>query len=167
MNIHSRVRRLVFIAVIIAVLEAAKWALNAVANVELISVLTIVFTMYFGWKISLPALLLFALIESLWWGLSIWTVTYFYVWPLLILVTWLFRKQMNRVTAACLSSLYGFAFGFLCALTTLVIGGPSAAFAWWVAGIPYDLVHGVANFLIAFILFDPLMNVLQKLRINV
>ncbi len=167
MNVHSSVRKIVFIAAMTAVLEAAKFALNAIANVELISLLTIIFTLYFGWQAALPALLIFAVIESLWWGISLWTVTYFYVWPVLILLAWIFRKQMNRLTAACLSSLYGFAFGFLCAFTTLVIAGPGAAFAWWVAGIPYDLVHGVSNFVIAYLLFDPLMNMFRKLHITI
>ena len=167
MELHSGIRRIVFIAVITAVLEAAKFSLNAIANVELISLLTIVLTLYFGWKCTLPALLLFAGIESMWWGISIWTVTYFYVWPVLILLTWLLRKQMNRFTAACLSSLYGFGFGLLCSLTTFVIAGFSAACAWWVAGIPYDLIHGISNFLIAWFLFDPLMNMFEKLHLKI
>lgn len=167
MELHSGIRKIVFIAVITAVLEVAKFSLNAIANVELISLLTIVLTLYFGWKVTLPSLLLFAGIESIWWGISIWTVTYFYVWPVLILVTWLLRKQMNRVTAACLSSFYGFAFGLLCSLTTLIIAGLNAAFAWWIAGIPYDLVHGISNFIIAWFLFDPLMNMFEKLHLTI
>ncbi|MBQ6223055.1 MAG: hypothetical protein IJJ44_10630 [Solobacterium sp.] len=167
MKTHSYVRKIVYIAVITAILEAAKFALNAIANVELISLLTIVFTVYFGWQITLPALLIFAVIESLWWGISIWTVTYFYVWPVLILLTVLLRKQMSRFTASCLSSLFGFGFGLLCAFTTLLISGMNAAVAWWIAGIPYDLVHGVSNLVIAFVLYDPLIKALRKLNITI
>ncbi len=167
MKTHSYVRRIVYIAVITAILEAAKFALNAVANVELVSLLTIVFTVYFGWQISLPSLLIFAVIESLWWGINIWSVTYFYVWPVLILLTELLRNQMSRFTASCLSSLFGFGFGLLCAFTTLVISGVNAAVAWWIAGIPYDLVHGVSNLVIAFILYEPLIKVLEKLNIRI
>lgn len=163
---HFEIRKLVYIAVMTAILEAAKWALNAVANVELITLLTMVFTVYFGWQISLPVLLLFAAVECLWWGVSIWTVTYFYVWPLLILITWLFRKNMDHTKAAAISGFFGLGFGALCTLTTLVISGMHAAIAWWIAGIPYDLVHCISNLLIAFVLFDPLCNALKQLNIR-
>ena len=70
----SVIRRMVRIAAMTAILEAAKFALNAVPNVELITLLLIVFTKQFGWKDSLIVSLLFAVIESMWWGISIWRV---------------------------------------------------------------------------------------------
>ena len=57
------VRRIVYIAVMTAIMEAAKIALNPVPNVELITLLVIVFTKQFGWKMTLPAVLIFAFIE--------------------------------------------------------------------------------------------------------
>ena len=166
MDRHFEIRKLVYTALLTAIIEAAKWALNAIANVELVSLLTMIFTIYFGWQITLCSLLLFALIECLWWGVSIWTVTYFYVWPLLILVTWLFRDKMDRYTAALISGFFGLSFGALCSLTTLVMSGPEAAFAWWIAGIPYDVVHGISNCIIAFILYEPLIRALKRMNIR-
>ena len=160
---HSLIRRLVWIAAMTAVMEAAKWALNAFANVELISLLTIIYTVWFGWRTALTAVLLFAGIECLWWGISVWTITYFYVWPLLVLLSAALAKGMDKWKAAVLSCLFGYAFGALCALVTLVLHGPAAAIAWWAAGIPYDLIHGTANLIIAFVLYDPLMNALRHI----
>ncbi|HCK89026.1 MAG TPA: hypothetical protein DHW39_09495 [Erysipelotrichaceae bacterium] len=157
---HLSVRKLVFIAVMTAVLEAAKWALNSIANVELVTLLLIVYTIYFGLSMTMICAFLFAGIECLWWGISIWTVTYFYVWPLLVLLAHMMRRQMDRFKAAVLSCIFGLVFGALCALVTLVMSGWSAAFAWWIAGIPYDLVHGVSNLIIAYLLYEPLMKAL-------
>lgn len=30
------------------------------------------------------------------------------------------------------------------------------AFTWWVAGIPWDIVHGVSNFIICLVLYRPI-----------
>jgi energy-coupling factor transport system substrate-specific component len=164
---QTQIRKLVYIAVLTALAEAAKWSLNAVANVELVSLLFMVYTVCFGIQTALPVVLLFAGIESLWWGISIWTIPYFYVWPVLVWVTWHLRRDIDRWKAAVISGCFGYVFGALCAVTTLVISGPAAAFAWWVAGIPYDLVHGTANALIAFILFEPLVRTIRKMKIQI
>ncbi|MDE6281108.1 MAG: hypothetical protein K2M15_04865 [Oscillospiraceae bacterium] len=37
------------------------------------------------------------------------------------------------------------------------------ALSWWLAGIPWDLLHGAANFAIALVLFRPLRKLLTKL----
>ena len=33
-------------------------------------------------------------------------------------------------------------------------------FTWWIAGIPFDLVHGISNLILALILFQPLRRIL-------
>ena len=155
---------LVQIAAMTAVLEAAKFLLNALPNVELITVLLMVYTVHFGYRKAMCSALLFALLESMWWGISIWTVTYFYVWPLLVIVTALIPKGESAFMYVLLAAGFGLLFGMLCALTTLVTAGWKAAAAWWAAGIPYDLIHCVSNGLTAAILFRPLVHALEKLH---
>ncbi len=123
----------------------------------------ILFTRRLGWKVTLAAVLLFAALESMWWGVSIWTTTYFYVWPLLVLISALTAKTESVLLTAVIAGVYGLLFGFLCALTTLVTAGWNAAVAWWIAGIPYDLIHGISNFLITLILYQPLDRALAHL----
>ena len=159
------IRRIVLIAAMTAVLEVAKFALNAVANVELITLLVMLYTRKFGWKMSLASVLLFAVLESMWWGVSIWTATYFYVWPVLVLVSALTAKTDSALVNAVIAGVYGLLFGALCSLLTLVTAGWNAAVAWWIAGIPYDLIHGAANFLICLILYRPLYTALDHIRI--
>ncbi len=161
MSENSKViRRIVRIAVMTAILEAAKFALNAIPNVELVTLLLIVFTKQYGWKDSLIASLLFAMVESMWWGISIWTVTYFYVWPILVLLAAAIKDEGSVWPFCLLAAGFGFLFGMLCALTTLVTSGWNAAVAWWIAGIPFDLIHGVSNFVICLLLYRPLRKAL-------
>ncbi|MBP3852427.1 MAG: hypothetical protein J6D36_07775 [Erysipelotrichaceae bacterium] len=35
-------------------------------------------------------------------------------------------------------------------------------FTWWIAGIPYDIAHGIANFLIMILLYKPVYHVMEK-----
>ncbi len=161
----NAVRQIVLIAAMTAILEVSKFALNAIANVELITLLVMLFTRKFGWKLSLASVLLFAGIESLWWGISIWTATYFYVWPILVLISALTADVRSPVINAVIAGIFGLLFGALCSLLTLITAGPSAALAWWIAGIPYDLVHGAANFVICLVLYKPLETALSHIRV--
>ena len=161
------IRQIVLIAAMTAILEVSKFALNAIANVELITLLVILFTRRFGWRLTLASVLLFAGLESLWWGISIWTATYFYVWPVLVLISALTAKTESPLMNAVIAGVYGLLFGALCALLTLVTAGPNAAFAWWIAGIPYDLVHGLSNFVICLVLYRPLAEALRHFRLIV
>ncbi len=158
------VRRIVYIAVMTAIMEAAKIALNPVPNVELITLLVIVFTKQFGWKMTLPAVLIFAFIECTYWGFGTWSIVYFYMWPLLVLLTHLNRNAESIWNYTVLSAAFGLTFGAFCALFTLAAAGLKAAFAWWIAGIPYDLIHGISNFIICLLLFRPLNSVLEALK---
>ena len=158
------VHRLARIAAMTAILETAKFALNAVANVELVTLLVILFTERFGQRETLSAVLLFALLESMWWGVNIWTITYFYVWPILVFISVPLAKEPSVLLKSIAAGIFGLLFGLLCSLTTLVISGPQAAFAWWAAGIPFDLIHALSNFLLCLVLYRPLSNVLNHLH---
>lgn len=147
----------------IAIIEVAKNALAFIPNVELVSLLIILYTLYFGRKILLviPA---FILLEGCIYGFGLWWIMYLYVWPLLVLITYLFRKQESVFVWAIVSGGFGLAFGALCSIPYIVLSGPKAAFAWWVSGIPFDIVHCVANFVICLVFFKPLSKVLSRMK---
>lgn len=96
-------------------------------------------------------------------GFGTWWIMYLYAWPLLVFLTWIFRKQKNVLFWAVLSGLYGLFFGAMCAIPYVVIGsfdggirsGLYAGFTWWVAGIPFDLLHCAGNFVLMLALYHP------------
>ena len=151
------------IAAMTAVLEVSKRVLDSIPNVELISVLLIVFTLSLGMKRTMVSAFVFAFIESIIFGISTWTITYFYVWPILIVVSFAFRKSQNKIIFSIISAFFGLLFGMLCSLVTLVIGGIKLAFSWWAAGITYDIIHCISNFIVCFLLFDPLLVALRSI----
>ena len=54
-------------------------------------------------------------------------------------------------------------FGALCAPVDVFIGGWGYAAAKWVSGIPFDIAHGIGNFVIALVLFVPIRKLTQRL----
>ena len=159
------------IGMMVAIIEVSKVALMHIPNVELTSFWIIMFTLCFG-KLVLFVIPVFILIEGVMFGFGIWWVMYLYAWPILALATHLLRKITSVWSWAMVSAVFGLSFGMMCALPYVVIGtvdgglgsGLIAGFTWWVAGIPWDIVHGVANFVIMLVLYNPIKRVVEIVR---
>lgn len=157
-------RDVALIALFVAIIEVCKFALANLANIELTSFLLIIFSLHFGKRVY-AAVPVFILIEGVVYSFGLWWIMYLYAWPLLILVTRIFKKNDSALLWAVVSGVFGLLFGFLCAIPYLFMGGISTAFSWWIAGIPFDLVHGVSNFLIMLLLYRPVAKVLKKIKL--
>jgi len=153
-------KRVALIGIMAAVLELAKFALSFLANVELVTLLIIVFTLTFD-KETFLSVGIFILLEGFLYGFGLWWVMYLYTWPLLILITIIFKKQRSRIFWAILAAIFGYLYGMLCAIPYWITGGLMSGIAWWTAGIPYDLIHGTANFIVTLVLITPLMNAMS------
>ncbi|MDD3368484.1 MAG: hypothetical protein PHP50_06270 [Lachnospiraceae bacterium] len=156
-------KELVLMGILVAVLEASKMALAFLPNVELVSFFIILYTVIFGNWIW-PILVVFLALEGLLNGFGLWWIMYAYVWPLLALAAFLCRKQKSTWFYSVLSGFFGLFFGGLCSFTYLFFGGVRTAFAWWIAGISYDLIHCVSNFILCLLLFRPLQRALLQCR---
>lgn len=164
------VRDLTRLGLMIAVIEVSKLALNHLPNIELVSFWIILFTLTFGLR-TIYAIYGFVLIEGLLYGIHFWWVAYLYVWTILALCTWLFRKQQSVWFWCILSAIFGLCFGALCAVPYFITGALSgglyngflAGFSWWIAGIPYDFLHCVGNFCTMLVLYKPIRNMMQRL----
>lgn len=156
------------IGMMIAVIEVSKFALSGLPNIELTTFWIIMFTLYLGNRIFyvIPA---FILIEGSIYGFHLWIIMYMYAWPLLALATLPFRKRNSYFGCAVLSCVFGLLFGLLCSIPYVVTGafdgglmnGIRVAFTWWVAGIPWDLVHGIGNLVIMLVLYFPVSKAMQ------
>lgn len=156
-------RDIAHIGIMSATLTAGKTALAFLPNIEIVSLLVIFYSIYFGRK-TIAAVLVFTAVECMIWGINLWTVMYLYIWPLLAVVSGLFRKRDTAVFWAVFSGAFGLLFGGLGSLVYLFAGGPKTAFAWWVAGIPMDVIHCVSNFVIMLALYRPVKNVMDKIK---
>ncbi len=159
----THIKDLAIMGAMVAIIEVAKLQLAFIPNVELVSLLIILFTLYLGKKIYF-VLAAFVLIEGVLYGFGTWWFMYLYTWPLLATLTLLLRKQKSVWTFSFLSGLFGLLFGALCSITYFFISGWAGGFSYFIAGIPYDLIHGASNFIICLVLFKPLHRALNRLK---
>lgn len=159
------------VGMMVAVIEVCKVVLMGIPNVELTTFWIIMFTLYFGNRVFF-VVPVFILLEGMLFGFGLWWVMYLYVWPLLALITRFMHKMDSAVGWSILAGVYGLLYGLFCSFPYVMIGaadggivaGLQAGFAWFVSGIPFDIIHGVGNFLIMLILYRPVRTVMKKTK---
>ena len=148
------------IGLAVAIIEACKLVMQGLPNIEVTSFLVIMFTLMLGWKMIF-VVPVFTVIEGALFGFGIWWVMYIYAWPLLALVAWFICKNDSVLLYSIVSGLFGLCFGALCSIPYFFIGGWAMMFNWWIAGIPFDIIHGVSNFVIMLVLYKPVRKVIM------
>ena len=170
---HYSTKDITTLGMMVAVIEVSKFALGALPNIELTTFWLMMFTLIFGRKVII-IIPVFTLLEGFLYGLNYWWLMYLYIWAILVFVTMIFRKKASAILFAVISGVFGLCFGGLCSLTYFVVGvlsgsvtgGIITAFSWWISGLPWDLVHGAANFIIMRVLFKPVSRVARRLFIS-
>lgn len=158
-----RVSDICQIGIMVAVIEVCKGALTMLPNIEMTTFLLIMFAIYFGKKVYfvVPVMIL---IEGAVYGIGLWWFMYIYTWPILVFLARRLTKNASCISLSVLAGIFGLTFGLLGSIPYFFIGawsggimsGVSNAIAWWIAGIPWDLVHGVSNFIIMLVLYHPM-----------
>lgn len=159
------VRQICILALVGALIFATKFALSGIPNVNLNTLLIILCVVFFGWK-TLYAVFVYVLLEGLVFGFSLWWFSYIYAWPVVSAVVMIFRKNESVLLWAVIGALCGLCFGPLMYILYLTVTGWQTAVAMWIAGIPYDLIHCVSNFVLILLLYKPLYTVFQRFLIK-
>lgn len=145
-----------------AILLVGQLAMSPLPNIEPVTTLIIIYTLIYKKKVFF-SIYIFVLLEGLIFGFGIWWVSYLYIWSILALLVLALHRLHSAVLWAVVSGAFGLLFGALCAIPYLISGGPGAAFAYWSAGIPYDILHCGGNFVLTLALYKPLTLLLKKL----
>lgn len=150
-----------------ALMFASKLVTELLPNIHLLGTLTVLYTAVFRKKALIP-IYIFVLLTGVYAGFAMWWIPYLYLWAILWGMTMLLPSNMTGATAtlvyAVVCSLHGFAYGTLYApLQALMFGLDfQGMIAWIVAGLPWDLVHGVSNFALGLLVY-PLSRLLNRL----
>ena len=139
-----------------------KVVMAGLPNIEPVSLMVMLFAVTFGRRALYP-IYTYVLMEFLLYGLNLWSINYLYIWAVLAVGAWLLRRETHPLAWALLSGGYGLMFGALCAPVDVFIGGIGYAVGRWISGIPFDLLHGAGNFVIALALFVPLRRMMDRL----
>jgi energy-coupling factor transport system substrate-specific component len=99
-------------------------------------------------------------------GFSTWWIPYLYLWTVLwgaaMLLPTNMSKKVRPLVYMLLNAAHGFLYGTLYAPAQAVLFGLDfeKTVAWIVAGLPWDAVHGISNF-ICGLLIVPIITVLR------
>jgi len=161
-EIALSVREMVLFAILGAMTFGAKYVMSFLPNIEPVSLCVMLFAVVFGRKWIYPVYLYVAM-EILFYGLGIWNLNYLYTWAVLAIAARLLRNMESPFGWAMLSGVFGLAFGVLCGIVDVFIGGVAYAVTKWISGIPFDIAHCAGNFVITLVMFKPLRQLMEKL----
>ena len=147
---------------------ASKVVMDVFPNNHLLGVFVIAMTVVYRAKALYP-IYLYTLLLGLFNGFSTWWVPHLYLWTLLWGAAMLLPKQMPKWLAPfvymALCAVHGFLYGTLYApFQALAFGLDwNGMVAWIIAGLPFDMIHGVSNFFCGALIV-PLVTVLRRLK---
>lgn len=151
---HENIFRLTRIALLGAILYVAQISLAFLPNVELVTLLIVIFTKNLG-KDGIFACFIYVWLNAFSAGFGLWWVTYLVVWPLFALMSYKLKKTDSWLIWAVINGGFGLCFGALFALPYIFVS-PTYALSYWLGGISFDIVHCIGNFSIALILGKPI-----------
>lgn len=148
-----------------ALMLVSKLVLEFLPNVHMLATLTIAYTICFRKKALYP-IYVYVFLNGLVSGFNLWWLPYLYLWTILWGVTMLLPKNMKSKLAVlvymAVAGLHGLLFGTMYAPAQAVMFGLDfkGAVAWIIAGLPWDLVHGISNFFMALLVI-PIVRVIK------
>ncbi len=160
------IREIAIFSMLGALMFSSKILMEWIPNVHLLGVFTMAITLVYRQKALYP-IYIYVLINGLYAGFNIWWIPYLYLWTILWGVTMLLPKRMPKKIAPIVymtvCAAHGFLFGTLYAPAQALFFGYDfkATLAWIVAGLPWDVIHGISNFTLG-ILIMPLAAVIRK-----
>ncbi len=165
------IRELVVFSMLGALMFCSKIIMEALPNIHLLGMLTMVYTVVFRQKALIP-LYIYVFLNGLYAGFDVWWIPYLYIWTVLWGVTMLLPRRMPKKLAAAVYTVvctaHGLLFGILYApAEALFFGlGFQETLAWIVSGFSFDILHAIGNFAAGCFVF-PLSLLLRKLALKI
>ena len=172
-NNREKIRRMIIYITVLPMLGTLMFAsdilMEVLPNIHLVGTFVMAFTLVFRSK-ALVSIYIYVLLNGFYMGFSPWWVPYLYIWTILWGMVMLLPRRMPRGLApfvyATVCGLHGFLFGILYAPAEAWLFGLNFEdmLLWIAAGIPYDVTHGVSDFLVSLLLTVPLSAMLGRLK---
>lgn len=162
------VKEVVVFAMLGAVMYVSKILMEFLPNVHLLGMFTVTYTLVYRKKALYP-IYTYILLNGIFVGFATWWLPYLYIWAVLWGAVMLLPKntpaKIKPIVYMIVCAAHGFLFGTLYAPAQALLFGLSfkGMIAWIVAGIPWDVVHGISNFCCG-ILIVPLTKLLRKME---
>ena len=150
-----------------AIMFCSKIVMEALPNIHLLGVLTMIYTLTFRSRALIP-IYIYVAVNGVYAGFSVWWLPYLYIWTILWGLTMLLPRRMPRAVACVVyplvCALHGLCYGALYAPAQAFLFGFNfeQTLAWIAAGLPFDIVHAVGNLVLGMMIL-PLSELLRRL----
>lgn len=151
------IKEISLFAMLGTIMYASKLVMDILPNIHLIGVFLMAFTIVYRKKALYP-LYVFVFLTGLFNGFATWWIPYLYIWTVLWGMTMLLPQNMPQkmqpIVYMAVCALHGFLYGTLYAPAQALLFGLSfeGMIAWIIAGIPFDVTHGISNFFCAILI---------------
>lgn len=148
-----------------AVMYASKMIMEFAPNIHLLGVFIVAFTVVYRKKALYP-IYVFIFLVGLFNGFNAWWIPYLYIWSVLWGAVMLLPRSMPKkwrpIVYMLVNAAHGFLYGTLYAPAQALMFGLNleGTIAWIIAGLPWDAIHGVSNFICGIIIV-PIITVLR------
>lgn len=165
---NLKVREVAVFGMLGALMYVSKVIMEIAPNVHLLGVFTIAFTVVYRKKALYP-IYTYVILNGIFTGFATWWLPYLYIWTVLWAVTMLLPKNMPKkirpIVYMLVNACHGFLFGTLYAPAQALLFGLSfqGMIAWIIAGLPWDMIHGVSNFFCGTLIV-PIILLLRRLE---
>ena len=145
----------------------SKLIMEFLPNIHLVATLIVAYTLVYRIKALIP-LYVYVFLVGVYVGFNTWWLPYLYIWTILWLAVMLLPKSISPkigiVVYPTVACLHGLLYGVLYApVQALTFGfGWEQTLAWIGAGLYFDLIHGIGNLVLGFLIY-PLTKLLTKL----
>ncbi len=145
----------------------SKLLMEALPNIHLLGMLTMVYTLCYRRRALIP-IYLYVFLNGVYAGFDLWWMPYLYIWTILWGITMLLPKSMPRKVAVwvypAVCALHGLFYGVLYAPAQALLFHLDfeQTLVWIGAGLPFDLIHMAGNVVLGLLIL-PLWDLLKRL----
>lgn len=159
------VKELILFSMLGGLVSVSQIALSFIPNIETVSLFIILFSLIYNKK-AMYIVFVFVAIMGLIYGFGLWWFGYVILWPFLCITTYKLKTIINGkyLILSLYSGSFGLLFGFFYAIPYGIFGGINAGIAYWVSGIPFDIIHGIGNYFLMLLLGEKIFNLIKKLN---
>ena len=160
-------REICIFAMLAALMFVSKKAMEALPNIHLVGMLTIVYTLCYRVKALIP-IYVYVFLDGLFAGFSPWWIPYLYIWTLLWGAAMLVPRRTPRIVKAVilplLCALHGLFFGVLYAPVQAILFQLTfeEMLVWIAAGASFDIIHAIGNLCVGLLIL-PMSELLMRL----
>ncbi len=158
-------KRLILISMAVTIIFVQEQLLMFIPNVQLTTVLIILFVSVFTFKESFIMILVYVLLDNLFLGgLNPFTIGAMLTAWMLIPIAWhtVLGKTRNIQVLAFFGFIFGFIYGFVFIPFTMIQTEVFELWPYMLADLPFQGIMATTNFLTVLWLYEPLYNVFEK-----